>query len=80
VKTVLDALDTAPNEFESVKHENWTRQPRYRPKRVREHKTCKRVTTPSMLPKPCSGARNKKTVTDAPGSAENVSRSAKYEN
>jgi hypothetical protein len=37
--TVLGALEIAENEFRSAKHENGTRRPRYRRKRVRERKT-----------------------------------------
>jgi hypothetical protein len=39
MKTGHDALGTAENESMNAKHENETRRPRYRPKRVREYKT-----------------------------------------
>jgi hypothetical protein len=39
MKKGQDALGTAGNESGSAKHENGTRRPRYRRKRVREHKT-----------------------------------------
>jgi hypothetical protein len=38
MKTGPDALDTAENNSGSAKHENGTRRPRYRRKRVRERK------------------------------------------
>jgi hypothetical protein len=38
MKIGLDALATAQNDSESVKHENGTRRPRYRHKRVRNEK------------------------------------------
>jgi hypothetical protein len=41
IKTRSGALGTAANESGSPKHENWTRRPRNRPKRVRERKTLK---------------------------------------
>jgi hypothetical protein len=37
--TGLNAPSTTQNESGIAKHENWTRRPRYRQKRVREHKT-----------------------------------------
>jgi hypothetical protein len=39
MKTGPEALCTAENESGSAKHENGTRRPRYRPKRVRGRKT-----------------------------------------
>jgi hypothetical protein len=39
MKTGTDALSIAENVFGHVKHENGTRRPRYRRKRVREWKT-----------------------------------------
>jgi hypothetical protein len=39
MKTGLYALGTAEKESGSAKHENWTRHPRFRPKRVRQWKT-----------------------------------------
>jgi hypothetical protein len=39
MKTGPDALGTAENKYENIKYENGTRRPRYRRKRVREHKT-----------------------------------------
>jgi hypothetical protein len=39
MKSGADTLVTVKNEYGSAKHENGTRRPRYRRKRVREHKT-----------------------------------------
>jgi hypothetical protein len=39
MNTGLDALCTAEKEFVSMKNQNWTRCPRFRPKRARERKT-----------------------------------------
>jgi hypothetical protein len=39
MKTGRDALGTVENEFRSAKHENGTRRPPHRRKRVRERKT-----------------------------------------
>jgi hypothetical protein len=39
MKTVLGALGTAQKESGNARHENEPRRPRYRQKRVREHKT-----------------------------------------
>jgi hypothetical protein len=68
------------NEFGSAKHENGTRRPRNRRKRVWESKTCKRDPTPSVPPKTSPGAQNMKTGPYALGTAENKSGSAKHEN
>jgi hypothetical protein len=38
IKIGPDALGNAENEYGSAKHENWTRHPRYRRKRVRARK------------------------------------------
>jgi hypothetical protein len=62
-KTVPDAVDPDENEFNSAKHENGTRRPRYH----REPKTRKRNPTPSVPPKMNSGAQNIKTAPDALG-------------
>jgi hypothetical protein len=51
MKTVLDALGTAPNEPGNAKHENKTRRPRYLRKWVRDRKTWIRDPTPSVPPK-----------------------------
>jgi hypothetical protein len=39
IKTGPDAHGTAQNEFGRAKHDNGTRRPRYRRKRIRERKT-----------------------------------------
>jgi hypothetical protein len=80
MKTGAGALGTAQNESWSAKLEIGTRRPRYRPKRVRERKTCKRDPTPSVPPKTCPGEQNMKTGTGALGTAQNVFESAKHEN
>jgi hypothetical protein len=80
MKTGLDALGTAENEFTSAKHENGTLHPRYRRKRVRERKTLKRDTTPSVPPKMSQGAQNMKKGPNALATVENESGSAKHEN
>jgi hypothetical protein len=80
MKTEPDAIGTAEKESGSAKHENGTRGPRYRRKRVRARKTRKRDTTPSVPPKMIPGAQNMKTEPDAIGTAENESGSAKHEN
>jgi hypothetical protein len=74
-----DALDTIVNEFESAKHEKWTRRPRYRRKCVRARKILKRDPNPSVPWTTNSGAQNIKMRTDALGTAENESGSAKHE-
>jgi hypothetical protein len=75
-----DALGTAENESMSAKHENWTPRRRYRQKRVRDRKTRKRETTPSVLLEMSHGAQNMKTGHNDLGTAENESGSAKHEN
>jgi hypothetical protein len=92
-KTGPDALGTAENESERAKHENDTRRPRYRRKRVPEHKTLKWKPTPSIPPKMSTGAQNMitgpdalvtaenmKTGPNALGTAENESGRGKFEN
>jgi hypothetical protein len=73
MKTGPDALGTAENESGSAKHENGTRLPRHRRKRVRANKTRKRDPTPSVTPKMILGAQNKKTGPDSLGTADNES-------
>jgi hypothetical protein len=65
MKTGPNALDTAKNMSGSANHENGTRRPRYRGKRLRERKTRKRDLIPLGPPKMNSGAQNKKTGPDA---------------
>jgi hypothetical protein len=79
MKMKPDALGNAENESGSAKHDNENRRPRYRRKRVRERKTLKRDSMPSVSPKTCPGAKNIKTGSDALGTAENESGSAKQE-
>jgi hypothetical protein len=80
MKTGPDALRTTENVSGSVKHENGTRRPGYRRKRVRERKTCKLYTTPSVPSKMSSGVQNMKTGVDALGTAENEYGDAEHEN
>jgi hypothetical protein len=80
MKTGPEALGTAENESGSTKHENGTRRSSYRQKRVRECKTLKRETTPSLPPKNSPGAQNMKTGPDALGTAEIESECVKHEN
>jgi hypothetical protein len=75
-----DVLGNGPNEYGSVKYENWTSRSRYRTKRLRERKRCKWVPTPSVASKSNPGLQNMKTGPDALGSAQKEFKSAKYEN
>jgi hypothetical protein len=70
------ALATAENESGSAKHQNETRRPRYRRKRVWARKILKRDPSASLPPKTSPGAHNMKTGLDALGTAENESRRA----
>jgi hypothetical protein len=72
MKTGPDALGTAENESERAKHENGTRHPRYRGKRLWE-------PTPSIPLKISSSAQNMKTGPDALRTAKNESHRAKHE-
>jgi hypothetical protein len=76
LKTVPDAVGTAENEFGRAKHENGSRRPRFRRKRVWELKKIKRDPTPSAPPKMSLGAQNMKTRPDDHGTADNESGSA----
>jgi hypothetical protein len=80
MKTGPDDLGIAENEYGCAKYENESRRPRNRQKRVRERKTWKRVTRPSVPSKTSPGAQNMKTGPDAIGIAENEFGSAKHEN
>jgi hypothetical protein len=80
MKTGPDGLATTKNEYGSAEHENGTRLPQYRRKRVRRRKTWKRDPTPSVPPKTCPGAQNLKTGAVALGTAEPESGCAKHEN
>jgi hypothetical protein len=80
MKTGPDALGTAQNGFGSTKYETVTRRPRYRPKWIRECKTCKRDPTPSKPSKTSPGVQNMQTRPDVLGTIENESGSAKHEN
>jgi hypothetical protein len=80
MKTGPDALGIAENESGSIKHENGTRRPRYRQKRVRGCKTIKRDPNSPEQPNTSPSAQNKKTGPDALGTAENESGHAKHEN
>jgi hypothetical protein len=79
IKTGPDALGTAENESLSTIHENGTRRPQHRRKRVREQKTRKRDPSPPLLSKTSPRAQNMKTGPDVLGTAENVSLSTKHE-
>jgi hypothetical protein len=74
MKPAPDTLISAENESRRTKHENGTRRLPYRRKRVRERKTLKRNPTPYVPPK------NMKKGSDAHGTAENESGSAKHAN
>jgi hypothetical protein len=52
------ALATAENESGSAKHQNETRRPRYRRKRVWARKILKRDLTPSLPPKMSPSAKH----------------------
>jgi hypothetical protein len=80
MKTGPDVLGTAENEYEASKHQNGTRLPRYRRKRVWRCKTSKRDPTPSAPPTSCPGAQNLKTGPDAVGTAEYEFGRVKHEN
>jgi hypothetical protein len=75
MKTGADALGTTEKECGCAKHENGTRHPRHRRRRVRGRKTKKREPTPSIPPKTSHGVQNMKTGPDALGIAENESGS-----
>jgi hypothetical protein len=77
MKRGSDALDTTENESGRAKNENRTRRPWYCRKHVRERTTRKREGTLSVPPKTSPGAQNMKTGSDALGTAENESGSAK---
>jgi hypothetical protein len=79
-KTGADTHGTAETENGRAKHENDSRRPQYRRKRVPTLKTLKGESTPSVPPKPSPGAQNMKTGVDALGTAENESGSAKHKN
>jgi hypothetical protein len=78
MKTGHDALGTADNSSVGAKRENETRCRRYRQKWVRERKTSKRDTRPSIPQKMSPEAQNMKTGSDAVCTAENGSGSAKH--
>jgi hypothetical protein len=72
MKTGLDALGTAENDYESVKHERWTRRLRFRRKWVRGQKTWNRILTPSVPLKTSQRQQNMKTGPDAHGTSKNL--------
>jgi hypothetical protein len=80
MKSGTDALGTAENESGSTKHENAKGRPRYRRKRVREHKTRKWDPTLSVPSKMSPRAQNMKTGPHALGTAEIEYGRAKHEN
>jgi hypothetical protein len=80
MKMGLDALRTAENESGIAKHENGTRHPQYRRKRVWGCKIGKQDPTPTEPPKTSPGTQYKNTGSDASAIAENESRSKKHEN
>jgi hypothetical protein len=71
MKIVHDALGTAENESGSAKHENGTRRPWYRRKRVRVGKNMKTGSNAVGTAKMCLVAQNMKTRADAFDTAEN---------
>jgi hypothetical protein len=79
MKTGPDAHGTAQNESESAKHENRTRRPWYRPKRVLEPKTLKQDPAPTVPPKMSPGAQHMKMRPNALGTVQNESGSIKHE-
>jgi hypothetical protein len=79
-KTVSVALGIVENESGSAKHENGTRRPRYRRKRVRGRNTLKRYPMPYVPPKTSPGAQNMKTGPDTLVTVENETGRAKHEN
>jgi hypothetical protein len=80
LKTGPNTLFTVKNESRCVKHKNWTRCPRFRPKQLQERNTWKRNSTPSVLSKKSLGAQNMKMGPGALSTAKNDSGSTKYEN
>jgi hypothetical protein len=70
MKTGIEALGTAEKEFGGAKHEKVTRRSWHHRKWVREHKTWKRDTTPSLPPKMSPGAQIMKTGPDTLGNGE----------
>jgi hypothetical protein len=80
MKTTLDALGTAENESGIAKPENGTRRPRFRRKLVRERKTRKSDSTPSVPLKMGPEAQNVKKRADALGTPKNMFGSEKHEN
>jgi hypothetical protein len=79
-KIGYDTLGTAENESERAIHENRTRRPRYRRKRVWERTTLKQERTPSVPPKMSPGAQNMKMGPDTLIIAEYESGTEKHEN
>jgi hypothetical protein len=73
IKTGHVAPGTVENESGIAKHENGTRRPRYRRKRVRARKILKRDPTPSVPRETSPGVQNITTGNDTLGSAENES-------
>jgi hypothetical protein len=71
IKKGPDALDTVENESGSAKHQNGTRRPRYRRKRIWERKTCKRDPMPSVPSKTSPAAQIMKMGHDALCTVEN---------
>jgi hypothetical protein len=80
MKTGPDALGTAENKFGRTKHENGTRRPRSRRKRVRERKTRKRYSMSAVPSETSLGGQNIKTGPDALRTAGNDFGSVKHEN
>jgi hypothetical protein len=78
MKTGRVALGTAENVSGRLKHENGTRRPRYRRKRVRALKSLIRDMIPSIPPKMSLVAQNMKTGPVALGTAENEYGHAKH--
>jgi hypothetical protein len=75
-----DALGTAQNEYDTAQLENWTRRPRYHPKRFWERKTLQPDPAPSVPPKTSPVAQNMKMGLDALDIAPDESGSAKNKN
>jgi hypothetical protein len=71
MKTVPDALGTTENESGSAKHEDGTRRPPHRRKRVMQRKTLKRDPKPAVPLKTSLSVQNLETGADALSTAEN---------
>jgi hypothetical protein len=80
MKTICNAIGTVKNFSGCAKHENETRRPQNRRKRVQERKTWQLDSTPSLQPKMSPGSQNMKIGLGALDTACNGSMSTKHEN